>query len=51
MNIAGVDVSKVDDALFKKEKKAKSAGESKFFAENKVNKQKFRDFSLIFHWI
>lgn len=33
VDIKGVDVSKVDDALFKKEKKAKKAGEEKFFAE------------------
>ena len=30
----GVDVSKIDDALFKKEKKSKKQGEEKFFAES-----------------
>jgi len=32
--LAGVDVSKVDDALFKREKKSKKQGEEKFFAES-----------------
>jgi len=30
----GVDVSKIEDSLFKKEKKSKKQGESKFFAES-----------------
>ena len=34
VNAAGVDVAKIDDALFKKEKKSKKAGEDKFFAES-----------------
>lgn len=34
VNIAGVDVSKIDDALFKREKKAKKSQEEKFFAES-----------------
>lgn len=33
VNIAGVDSAKIDDALFKKEKKSKKQGEDKFFAE------------------
>jgi large subunit ribosomal protein L6e len=33
VDLKGADVSKIDDALFKKEKKSKKAGESKFFAE------------------
>ena len=33
VDIKGVDVAKVDDALFKKEKQAKKATEEKFFAE------------------
>lgn len=33
VNIAGLDASKIDDALFKKEKKSKKQGEEKFFAE------------------
>jgi large subunit ribosomal protein L6e len=33
VDLKGVDVSKIDDALFKKEKQAKKAGEKKFFAE------------------
>lgn len=33
VDIKGADVSKIDDALFKKEKSAKKAGESKFFSE------------------
>lgn len=36
VNISGVDVSKIDDALFKREKRVKKAGEEKFFAESKV---------------
>ncbi len=36
VDLAGVDTAKITDALFKKEKKAKSASEDKFFAENKV---------------
>lgn len=36
VDLAGVDTSKITDALFKKEKKAKSASEDKFFAESKV---------------
>lgn len=31
--VAGVDSSKIDDALFKKEKKSKKQGDKKFFAE------------------
>lgn len=34
VNIAGVDVAKVDDTLFKREKKAKKSNEEKFFAES-----------------
>ena len=34
VDIKGVDVTKIEDTLFKKEKKAKKAGESKFFAES-----------------
>lgn len=34
VDIKGVDASKIDDALFKKEKVAKKAGENKFFAES-----------------
>lgn len=30
----GVDVTKIDDSLFKKEKKSKKQGEEKFFAES-----------------
>jgi large subunit ribosomal protein L6e len=33
VNVTGVDSSKVDDALFKREKKAKKSKEEKFFAE------------------
>ena len=33
VDLKGVDVSKIDDTLFKKEKQAKKAGEEKFFAE------------------
>jgi large subunit ribosomal protein L6e len=33
VDLKGVDASKIDDALFKKEKKAKKAGEEKFFNE------------------
>ena len=33
VEIKGADFSKIDDALFKKEKTAKKAGESKFFSE------------------
>ena len=37
VDIKAVDVSKIDDAVFKKEDKVKKAGEDKFFAEgNKV---------------
>ena len=39
VDIKGADVSKIDDALFKKEKKAKKAGESKFFAEGAKKKE------------
>jgi large subunit ribosomal protein L6e len=35
VNIKGADVSKFDDALFKREKKAKKSAEEKFFADNK----------------
>jgi large subunit ribosomal protein L6e len=34
VNVNGVDVSKIDDALFKREKKAKRSQEEKFFAES-----------------
>lgn len=34
VSLNGVDVSKVEDALFKKEKKSKKQGEDKFFAES-----------------
>lgn len=34
VNINGVDVAKIDDALFKREKKAKKSNEDKFFAES-----------------
>jgi large subunit ribosomal protein L6e len=38
VNLNGVDVTKVEDALFKREKKTKKQGEDKFFAESgKVN--------------
>ena len=37
VDLAGVDTAKITDALFKKEKKAKSASEDKFFAESKVS--------------
>jgi large subunit ribosomal protein L6e len=33
VNVNGVDASKVEDALFKREKKAKKSKEEKFFAE------------------
>lgn len=33
VDLKGVDVSKIDDALFKREKRTKKQGESKFFAE------------------
>ena len=33
VEIKGADVSKIDDALFKKEKQAKKSEDSKFFAE------------------
>ena len=36
VDLNGVDASKVDDSVFKKERKAKSAQEEKFFAESKV---------------
>lgn len=42
VDLKGVDAAKIDDKLFKKEKKAKS-GEEKFFAEGKVS------FSLFFN--
>jgi len=35
VDIKGADVTKIDDALFKKEKKAKKSSEDKFFADNK----------------
>ena len=35
VDLAGVDVTKVDDALFKREKAAKKGKDEKFFAENK----------------
>lgn len=44
VDIKGVDVSKIDDALFKKEKKSKGAQEEKFFAEGKVNCPFFNNF-------
>ena len=34
VSLAGVEVSKIDDALFKREKKAKKATEEKFFADS-----------------
>ena len=34
VDIKGVDASKIDDALFKKDAKAKKAGENKFFADS-----------------
>lgn len=34
VDIKGADASKIEDGLFKKEKKAKKAGENKFFAES-----------------
>ena len=38
VDLKGVDVSKIDDNLFKKEKKSKGTQEEKFFAESgKVN--------------
>lgn len=33
VDLKGVDVSKIDDALFKREKRTKKQGEGKFFAE------------------
>ena len=36
VDLKGVDSSKIDDALFKKEKKAKKNKEEKFFAESQV---------------
>ena len=33
VDLKGVDVAKVDDALFKREKRSKKQGEDKFFAE------------------
>ena len=36
VDLAGADVSKVSDDLFKKEKKAKGSHEEKFFADSKV---------------
>ena len=35
VDVTGVDVAKIDDALFKKEKAAKKSQGEKFFAENK----------------
>jgi large subunit ribosomal protein L6e len=35
VDIKGIDASKIEDTLFKREKKAKKAGEEKFFAESK----------------
>lgn len=46
VDLAGVDTSKIDDSLFKKEKKAKSTHEEKFFAESKVTFQ-----SLFWHFL
>jgi large subunit ribosomal protein L6e len=44
VDIKGVDASKIEDGLFKKEKKAKKAGEEKFFAESsKVSCQSHLD--------
>ncbi len=34
VDLKGVDVSKIDDALFKKDRKARKQGESQFFAES-----------------
>ncbi len=34
VDLKGVDVSKFDDALFKRERKARKQGESQFFAES-----------------
>ena len=34
VNVNGIEVSKVNDALFKREKKAKKSTEEKFFAES-----------------
>ena len=40
VSITGADVSKIDDNLFKKDKKAKKSNEDKFFADSaKVSKQ------------
>jgi large subunit ribosomal protein L6e len=47
VDIKGADVAKIDDALFKREKKAKKAGEEKFFAESaKVRSLSSAHFSL-----
>ncbi len=34
VDVKGVDVSKIDEAIFKKEKKSRKQGEEKFFAES-----------------
>ena len=39
VDIKGADVSKIDDALFKKDAKSKKAGENKFFAESAKKKE------------
>ena len=45
VNVNGVDATKVEDALFKKEKAAKKAGEEKFFAESSKVTILIRDLS------
>lgn len=36
VDLKNVDVSKIDDAIFKKEKKAQGSKDEKIFAESKV---------------
>lgn len=43
-----VDVSKIDDALFKKEKKAQGTKDEKIFAESKVIFTANNSFLIIF---
>jgi hypothetical protein len=37
VDLKGVNVSNIEDGLFKKDKKAKGSQEEKFFAEGKVS--------------
>ena len=50
VDIKGVDVSKIDDALFKKEKSSKKAGENKFFADSaaKVSRHYFNQLCRLY---